>query len=108
MKSEILKTRIREYFDDGCPDGVLSDLLIFAKGALEECEKENARLRDALKTAAVADHPAITDMDNAEELGRRLVVSARADRAALAHASGEENTKVSGEVRSTDSSQELK
>ena len=48
MKSEILKTKIREYFDDGCPDGVLADLLIFAKQALEDCEKESETHRKQL------------------------------------------------------------
>jgi len=48
MKSEILKTKIREYFDDGCPDGVLADLLIFAKQALEDCEKESEKHRKQL------------------------------------------------------------
>jgi len=46
MKSEILKIKIQEYFQDGCPDGVLSDLLIYAKQALEECEKERAKLHE--------------------------------------------------------------
>ena len=48
MKSDILKIRIQEYFDDGCPDGVLADLLIFAKQALEDCEKESEKHRKQL------------------------------------------------------------
>ena len=48
MKSKILQTKIREYLDDGCPAGVMADCLIYAKQALEECEKDNADLRDKL------------------------------------------------------------
>ena len=40
MKREILKTKIREYLEDGCPNGRLTDILIYAKQALEECEKD--------------------------------------------------------------------
>jgi hypothetical protein len=37
-------------------------------------EAENVRLREALKSASVADHPAITNMEDAAEIGYNVVI----------------------------------
>lgn len=55
----------------------------YAKTLLAKADAENLKLKDALRQISMADHPTITEMDNAEELGRRLTTAAGIAREAI-------------------------